>query len=286
MVVLMITLDEEISTLYELLTQNNLDFIESADFTVEDYKEIIGEIYAETIEGLFLDTNVSALDNIKRIANQHVNLYYSDKEISSGYYIYKKIYINDKLPESQQIVTIIHELTHHIYAQIFEKWLYRLFNINKCCIIESLVMFMLNNSIENRVADEYLSYIVEGRFTPPEYQNYLSFLQLLMELGIDVEQSKQFFIFAHEISHDIDDMFKPIISDDLRSSISNQFVTDDMEVLNQKLTFDYCDERFNEVEKVEFMQEMIYFIFDYFVNGEGNISDLENYITEFDMKIK
>ena len=281
----MITIDEDISTLDELLTQKNLDLIEKADFSVEDYKEILDEIYEESVDNLVLDEDVSALENIKRIAAQHVNLYYSDKEISSGYYVYNKIYINNRLPESQQIVTIIHELTHHIYAEIFEKWMRKLFNIDKCCIIESLVMFMLNNSIENRIADEYLSYIVEGRFTPPEYQNYLAFIQLVIELGINVQDSKHFFIFAHEISHDIDDMLKPIINEDLRSSISKQFSLDEIDVLNQSLTFDYCDERFDDVEKVEFMQEMIYFIFDYFVNGEGNIADLENYITEFDMKI-
>ena len=190
--------------------------------------------------------------------------------------------MNNNLSEAQQIVTIIHELTHHIYAEIFEKWLYKLFNVREKFLVESVVMFMLNNSIENRIADEYLSYIVEGRFTPPECQNYLSFLQLLIELNIDVEESKSFFIFAHEISHDIDDILKPIITDKLKQCIAKQFVVDDIDKLYQKLTFDYRDERFDEVEKVEFMQEMLYFIFDYFINGEGNINDLEHYIQGFD----
>ena len=39
-------------------------------------------------------------------------------------------------------------------------------------------------------------------------------------------------------------------------------------------------------EKVEIIQEMLYFIFDYFVNGEGNIEDLESYITEFDVEVR
>lgn len=271
-------------SLDELLTQENLTLLENAQFTVNDYKEILDDILNESLENLLLDQNLSPLENVKRIALQHVNIYYSDIEISSGYYIYNKIYLNNKLPEALQIVTLIHELSHHIYAEIFEKWLYKLFNIQKPNIVESIVMFMLNNSIENRIADEYISYIVEGRFTPPECQNYLSFIQLLIELGIDVESSKGYFIFAHEISHDIDDLLKPIITDELRSSINEQFIKDDIEHLNQKLTFDYRDERFNDVEKVEIMQEMLYFIFDYFINGEGNIEDLKNYISEFDLK--
>lgn len=278
----MISTDKAITSLDQLLTRDNLNHIANADFTVDDYQMILKEIYDESVENLTLDKNISALENIKRIAYQHVNIYFSEKEISSGYYIYNKIYLNNNLSEAQQIVTIIHELTHHIYAEIFEKWLYKLFNIREKFLVESVVMFMLNNSIENRIADEYLSYIVEGRFTPPECQNYLSFLQLLIELNINVEKSKSFFIFAHEISHDIDDILKPIITDKLKQCIAKQFVVDDIDKLYQKLTFDYRDERFDEVEKVEFMQEMLYFIFDYFINGEGNINDLEHYIQGFD----
>lgn len=278
----MIHSDKAITSLEELLTQENLDHIAGADFSVDDYQSILNEIYDESVKNLHLDNSLSALENVKQIAYQHVNIYFSEREISSGYYIYNKIYLNNNLPEAQQIVTIIHELTHHIYAEIFEKWLYKLFNIRKKFLVESVVMFMLNNSIENRVADEYLSYIVEGRFTPQECQNYLSFIQLLVELEIDVEASKSFFIFAHEISHDIDDILRPIINDNLKECIARQFVEDNIEKHSQKLTFDYRDERFSDVEKVEFMQEMLYFIFDYFINGEGNIDDLEHYIQGFD----
>lgn len=278
----MIHSDKAIISLEELLTQENLDHIAGADFSVDDYQSILNEIYDESVKNLHLDNSLSALENVKQIAYQHVNIYFSEREISSGYYIYNKIYLNNNLPEAQQIVTIIHELTHHIYAEIFEKWLYKLFNIRKKFLVESVVMFMLNNSIENRVADEYLSYIVEGRFTPQECQNYLSFIQLLVELEIDVEASKSFFIFAHEISHDIDDILRPIINDNLKECIARQFVEDNIEKHSQKLTFDYRDERFSDVEKVEFMQEMLYFIFDYFINGEGNIDDLEHYIQGFD----
>lgn len=278
----MIPSNKVITSLDELLTPENLNHIANAQFSVEDYQRILKEIYDESVENLKLDKNISALENIKRIAYQHVNIYFSEKEISSGYYIYNKIYLNNNLPEAQQIVTIIHELTHHLYAEIFEKWLYKLFNIQEKFLVESVVMFMLNNSIENRIADEYLSYIVEGRFTPQECQNYLSFLQLLIEQNIDVESSKSFFIFAHEISHDIDNILKPIINDRLKQCIARQFVEDDIDKLYQKLTFDYREERFDDVEKVEFMQEMLYFIFDYFINGEGNIDDLKTYIQGFD----
>lgn len=271
--------------MHELLTKENMQKLENVNFTVADYNEILDEITSESLENLTIDYNLKALENIKNITKQHVNIYYSEKEISSGYYIYNKIYLNDNQPESQQIVTLIHELTHHIYAEIFEKVLERIYDVENYRIIESFVMFMLNNSIENRIADEYLSYIVEGRFTPDEYHNYLPFIQLLIEYGIDVEKNKNFFIFAHEISHDIDDILRQVISDTLVKQIHEQFIEDNISEFNQSLTFDYREERFDEDEKVEFIIEMIYFIFDYFVNGEGNVDELIEYVDKFDDKI-
>lgn len=276
--------DKQINSLYELITKENMQTLESANFNVKDYKEILDEITAESLENLEIDYDNTPLENIKNITKQHVNIYYSEQEISSGYYIYNKIYLNNNQPESQQIVTLIHELTHHIYAEIFEKTLERLFDISNYHLIESFVMFMLNNSIENRIADEYLSYIVEGRFTPDKYHNYLPFIQLLIEYGIDVDKNKHFFIFAHEISHDIDDILRCVITDKLVKQIHDQFVEDNIDEFNQKLTFDYPEERYDDNEKVEIIIEMIYFIFDYFVNGEGNIDELVEYVDKFDDK--
>jgi len=274
-----------IRTMDELITRGNLEYLESSTFSVDDYNTILDEITRESLENLVIDDSLTPLENMKNITKQHVNIYFSDKNNTSGYYIYNKLYLNPNQPESQQIVTLIHELTHHIYAEIFEKALDKIFNVENYKLIESFVMFMLNNSIENRIADEYLSYIVEGRFTPDCYHNYLPFIQLLIEYGIDVEKSKDYFIFAHEVSHDIDDIFRCVITDNLQEAINNQFVKDDVPKFNQKLTFDYPDERFNDTEKVEIILEMIYFIFDYFVNGEGKITELTDYVDKFDEKI-
>ena len=274
-----------ISNMHELITEDNLKRLEEYEFTVEDYYKILNNISEHGERNLVIDENLSALDCIKNITKQHVNIYYSERVMSSGYYIYDKIFLNDKLPESEQIVTLIHELTHHIYADIFEFWLAKIFDVEDYKIIESFVMFMLNNAIENRVADEYLSYIVESRFTPKKYHNYLSFLHLLVELGIDVENSKGYFIFAHEISHDIDNILRPLFNEDLCKKIEEQFVIDDAKPYYQELTFDYRDERFDDAEKIMIMKEMIYFIFDYFLYGDGNIDELESYVDEFDEKI-
>lgn len=267
-----------INNLQELLTEENLQNIKNHEFSIEEYKTILKNIDRHGRKNLNLDKNMTALEQITEITVQHTIIYESKDNLNSGYYVYNKLYLNRNLPKSQQIATLIHELSHHIYAEIFEGWLLTLFKVKKKSIIESFVMFMLNNSIENRAANEYISYIVEGRFTPKKYQNYISFIQLIMELNINVKESKEYFIFGHEVSHDIDNLLKPVIDENLRKLIEEQFEEDDITPSNQELKFDYRDERFSEEEKIDIMKEMIYFIFDYFVNGSGEIEELEGYM--------
>ena len=267
-----------INNLQELLTEENLQNIKNHEFSAEEYKTILKNIDHHGRKNLNLDKNMTALEQITEITVQHTIIYESKDNLNSGYYVYNKLYLNRNLPKSQQIATLIHELSHHIYAEIFEGWLLTLFKVKKKSIIESFVMFMLNNSIENRAANEYISYIVEGRFTPKKYQNYISFIQLIMELNINVKESKEYFIFGHEVSHDIDNLLKPVIDENLRKLIEEQFEEDDITPSNQELKFEYCDERFSEEEKIDIMKEMIYFIFDYFVNGSGEIEELEGYM--------
>lgn len=267
-----------INNLQELLTEENLQNIKNHEFSVEEYKAILKNIDRHGRKNLNLDKNMTALEQITEITVQHTIIYESKDNLNSGYYVYNKLYLNRNLPKSQQIATLIHELSHHIYAEIFEGWLLTLFKVRKKSIIESFVMFMLNNSIENRAANEYISYIVEGRFTPKKYQNYISFIQLIMELNINVKESKEYFIFGHEVSHDIDNLLKPVIDENLRKLIEEQFEEDGITPSNQELKFDYRDERFSEEEKIDIMKEMIYFIFDYFVNGSGEIEELEGYM--------
>lgn len=267
-----------INNLRELLTEENLQNIKNHEFSIEEYKTILKNIDRHGRKNLNLDKNMTALEQITEITVQHTIIYESKDNLNSGYYVYNKLYLNRNLPKSQQIATLIHELSHHIYAEIFEGWLLTLFKVRKKSIIESFVMFMLNNSIENRAANEYISYIVEGRFTPKKYQNYISFIQLIMELNINVKESKEYFIFGHEVSHDIDNLLKPVIDENLRKLIEEQFEEDGITPSNQELKFDYRDERFSEEEKIDIMKEMIYFIFDYFVNGSGEIEELEGYM--------
>ena len=262
----------------KLVNKENMNILYKNKFSVKDYEKILDNIYTSGVIHLKLKESDTALEKIKKIASQYAQIVIDENTDLQGYYIHNKLFIKDKLPDSLQITTIIHELAHQLYAEIFEQIIKQTLNINDEYIIQSFIMFMLNNSIENRAATEYISYIIEGRFTPLECQNFIPFLQLLMQLEIDVDHSKQYFIYGHEVSHHIQDILDKIITPDIKDEIKKQFEIDDIEKYNQQLKFEYCDERFSTEETIEIMNEMILFIYDYFLNGDGKITELmENY---------
>ena len=262
----------------KLVNKENMNILYKNKFSVKDYEKILDNIYTSGVIHLKLKESDTALEKIKKIASQYAQIVIDENTDLQGYYIHNKLFINDTLPDSLQITTIIHELAHQLYAEIFEQIIKQTLNVHDEYIIQSFIMFMLNNSIENRAATEYISYIIEGRFTPLECQNFIPFLQLLMQLEIDVDHSKQYFIYGHEVSHHIQDILDKIITPDINDEIKKQFEIDDIEKYNQQLKFEYCDERFSTEETIEIMNEMILFIYDYFLNGDGKITELmENY---------
>lgn len=262
----------------KLVNKENMNILYKNKFSVKDYEKILDNIYTSGVIHLKLKESDTVLEKIKKIASQYAQIVIDENTDLQGYYIHNKLFIKDKLPDSLQITTIIHELAHQLYAEIFEQIIKQTLNVHDEYIIQSFIMFMLNNSIENRAATEYISYIIEGRFTPLECQNFIPFLQLLMQLEIDVDHSKQYFIYGHEVSHHIQDILDKIITPDIKDEIKKQFEIDDIEKYNQQLKFEYCDERFSTEETIEIMNEMILFIYDYFLNGDGKITELmENY---------
>lgn len=120
-----------INNLQELLTEENLQNIKNHEFSVEEYKAILKNIDRHGRKNLNLDKNMTALEQITEITVQHTIIYESKDNLNSGYYVYNKLYLNRNLPKSQQIATLIHELSHHIYAEIFEGWLLTLFKVRK-----------------------------------------------------------------------------------------------------------------------------------------------------------
>ncbi|RAP54383.1 MAG: hypothetical protein BZ137_02460, partial [Methanosphaera sp. rholeuAM130] len=89
---------------------------------------------------------------IKKIASQYAKIVIDENTDLQGYYIHNKLYINDTLPDAVQITTIIHELVHQLYAEIFEQMMKLTLDVHDEFIIQSFIMFMLNNSIENHAA--------------------------------------------------------------------------------------------------------------------------------------
>lgn len=270
---------------HSFITQENMEKILEKEFTPHFYRHIIRTLSQKARKYTY-NSQQTPLENIKNLASIYADLNPSNDKTNIGYYLYNNIYYDDTQKDSEIITTIIHELSHHLYSEFFTQWLKHIFHKKESTTIDSFVAVMLNNSIENRVADEYLAYKIQSYYTPRQHHNYIAFIQLLTQLNIDVEKSKIYFIYAQSIADDIIGVLDEKITDNLKEDINKQFDKDKLPTYNQELHFDYEEERFTLKEKVEITKEMIIFIFDYYLNGDGNIDEIKKIEKEFDEKMK
>ncbi len=80
-----------------------------------------------------------------------------------------------------QIATLIHELSHHLLAEIHEQILMYFWEVEKTYEIEVFVQYILASGTVHLMNGIYLPHAVEGRFIPHGYQNYGSFNSILEE---------------------------------------------------------------------------------------------------------
>ena len=143
-----------------------------------------------------------------------------------GYiYLGNRIYYDDRLDESVQIATIIHELGHYFLFSIIESLLCRIFNVNTSSTLQSFVWFFLTFP-EFKIMNEYCAHTVEGRFIPFGFQNYGSFNVLVERTAIDQELLDSMVIFGNTFADEIIINLEKYIDDDLRHEIKIQYRKD------------------------------------------------------------
>lgn len=145
-----------------------------------------------------------------------------------GNYGFNKIHLDDRLDAANQITTLIHELSHHLLAEIFEQSAMIIFNTDKTNAIESYVGFSLMCADPSVLLNEYCAHTVEGRFTPHGYQNYGSFENILrrFDLNRDINLVRMCMMVGNTFSRDILGLIEPFIDYKLREEIKLQFKKD------------------------------------------------------------
>ena len=268
-----------------ILTSENIELINTFDFTIDDFKDVLHSIRAQAfanLDGLIRDNgmdldDMDVLDKIILFAKSFVNVEYKSYGEELGYFEFDKIYVDDRQRTSLQITTIIHELSHFLIKEILTRTVCEILDCTKNRHVESVVTYILTYSVFNNLIDEYAAHSVEGRFTIFGYQDYSSFIALQSDLDpehIDIAKT-----IGNTFSIYIKDMLEGFIDWDLREEIKNQFLADTIEKPNYaQLSFESC----NRLNDEGFMKAIWLILSEGFQNADAEV--IESYEQQFTKK--
>ena len=219
-----------------ILTLKNRDKIKNTYLTTQQYRSILNKIkltsdtlLVKIINENNIDLNsLSAFEKILLFAESFVKVDYEYSGADLGNYIFNKINLDDRLYTANQIITLIHELSHHLLAEILEQTVMILLNTDKTDAIELYVGFSLMLD-KSALMNEYCAHAVESRFTPHGYQDYGSFVKILhdrFDLDKDEEIIEMCKIVGNTFCQDILTIIEPFIDYNLREDIKEQFKKD------------------------------------------------------------
>jgi hypothetical protein len=212
---------EDFETLFSQFNQN---LLENASITIEEYNQILSDIF---IRADYIDVWGDTTKN--RILNL-AGIFTECKPKARGYergYIFlgNGIYYDDRLSDSVQIATIIHELGHFFLFTIIESLLCYIFKVRPSSTLQSFVWYFLTLP-EFKIMSEYCAHTVEGRFIPYGYQNYGSFNALVENIGVGEEALESMITLGNSFANEIIVYLEKYIDDDLRNEIKLQYRKD------------------------------------------------------------
>lgn len=260
-----------------LFSEHNLSLILNHNFTYDDYMVILDNIFKkldyETLGGK------TPKEKVFNIAKVFTFVIPKSSGIQRGEYGSQIIFYDDRLDESLQISTIIHELAHFLLFDITVNILCKILDVNSSSVIKSFVEHFLTLA-EIEVINEFYAHSVENRFIPLKYQNFNSFIKCASDLnmgGDDLEFAvKLGNSFAYEVIH----YLQKYIDEGLRESIRLQYKIDMIET--KKLENDFGDIVFNPQEKNLLFLSLIGGHFEYLYNNEEAKKELIHLKNKFE----
>ncbi len=217
---------DKITSFEEMFTQKHKEQLNNMDLTNEIYELILSNIY-ETGKKSIKNNGVTALEKVANVVEAYAKWSYKSKGGELGFYTANNIKLDDRLNDSSQIATLIHELSHHLLAEIHEQILMYFWEVEKTYEIEVFVQFILGFGTVH-LMNEYCAHTVEGRFIPHGYQNYGSFNVILEEQKDELDNETIFIalVLGNTIANDIIHLLEHFIDRDLREEIKQQYNKD------------------------------------------------------------
>ena len=207
-----------------LFNEYNENLLKNATISNDEYNEILKNIFARAN---YIDLyGNSAKDKILRLASVFTECRPKSRGYERGFiFLGNCIYYDDRLDDSVQIATIIHELAHYLLFNIIENLLCFIFRVESSTTLQSFVWFFLTFP-EFKIMNEYCAHTVEGRFIPYGHQNYGSFNDLIKRDDYDNSSLEDMIVFGNTFSNEIIVYLEKYIDEDLREEIKLQYKKD------------------------------------------------------------
>lgn len=264
----------------DIITVENRRKLENIHLTPQQYRGILNKIKL-TSNGIlikifnenYIDFNsLSVFEKILVFSKSFVDAEYKSYGEQLGVYSFNKIHLDDRMNEAIQITTLIHELSHHLLAEIFEQAAMILFNSDKTDALEWYVDISMHSSNCFVLLNEYCAHSVEGHFIPPEYQNYGSFLKNLEEFDLGNYKDKEIvlksMILGNTFCQDILTIIEPFIASNLKDDIKQQF-NDDFDLKPDYFEIPIVSETFD----IDYLLNFINYVF--LTGIEESLKDFE-----------
>lgn len=207
-----------------LFSDYNLNLLANAEISDYEYLDIVSKIFkrADYFE-IYGDT---IKNKILNFAGNFTECRTKARGYERGFiFLGNCIYYDDRLDDSVQISTIIHELAHYFLFSIVEGMLCRIFNVKPSVTLQSFIWYFLTLP-EFKIMNEYCAHTVEGRFVPFGYQNYGSYNLLVKKLEMDSDSLEWTVMFGNTFANEIIAYLEKYIDEDLRYEIKMQFRKD------------------------------------------------------------
>lgn len=216
-----------------LLNDYNANLLANAEISDEEYIEMLSDIF---IRAEYVDIWGDSIKNkIISLASVFTECRPKSRGFERGYiFLDNCIYYEDRLPDSVQIATIIHELAHYCLFNIIESLLCRIFNVYPSSTLQSFVWYFLSLP-EFKLMSEYCAHTVEGRFIPYGYQNYGSFNQLAENSFLDEESLNTMVVLGNTYANEIIVYLEKYIDDELRREIKMQYRKDQTPLTSESI---------------------------------------------------
>lgn len=206
-----------------LFSDYNRSLILNAELSDNDYLNILERMFKKL--DYFTITGNTPKEKVLQIANVFTYVVPKSSGIEYGEYGCTVILYDDRLDESLQISTIIHELAHFLMFELCESILCEILDVKSSPVLKAFVEYFLTSQ-DIEVINEFYAHTVENRFIPLEFQSFNSYLSCAASLGLSDADATAFIQLGNSYAQDIIHFLQYHIDEKLRELIKLQFKRD------------------------------------------------------------